>query len=352
MNTLRSEFKIGVLVVAGIVLLVLGVNYLKGFNPFARSNTYYAVYEDVAGLAVSNPVLINGYQVGQVRRIEFVEGGQGELLVEFGVEHPKLFFPSNSVAMIHSSDLFGTKAIRIDRGDSPVSAASGDTLLDNVEDDIAAQVAKQIEPLQRKTTDLIKSVEKVILDIESVFSSEATSQLPAALESVQRTVASLETTAANLDSTVAENRSNFKRVMSNVRSLTSTLNASSGDLTNAISNFSTLSDSLSRIEFAATMAKANQALEDVSTITGQIAAGEGSLGKLVQSDSLHDGLVATNLELQLLLDDLQMHPWKYVQVNLIGRKQKSEFSKKDLMRLRDIIADELEGQEGGSSSND
>ena len=50
----------------------------------------------------------------------------------------------------------------------------GDTLLDNVEDDIAAQVAKQIEPLQEKTTDLIKSVEKVILDIESVFSSEAT----------------------------------------------------------------------------------------------------------------------------------------------------------------------------------
>ena len=352
MNTLRSEFKIGVLVVAGIVLLVLGVNYLKGFNPFARSNTYYAVYDDVAGLAVSNPVLINGYQVGQVRRIAFVEGGQGELLVEFGVEHPKLFFPSNSVAMIHSSDLFGTKAIRIDRGDSPVSANAGDTLLDNVEDDIAAQVAKQIEPLQRKTTDLIKSVEKVILDIESVFSSEATRQLPAALENVQRTVESLETTAANLDSTVAENRGNFKRVMSNVRSLTSTLNASSGDLTNAISNFSTLSDSLSRIEFAATMALANQALEDVSTIAGQIADGEGSLGKLVQSDSLHDGLVATNLELQLLLDDLPRHPWKYVQVNLIGRKQKSEFSKKDLIRLRDIIADELEGQEGGSSSND
>ena len=100
------------------------------------------------------------------------------------------------------------------------------------------------------------------------------------------------------------------------------------------------------------MALANQALEDMSTIAGQIAAGEGSLGKLVQSDSLHDGLVATNLELQLLLDDLQMHPWKYVQVNLIGRKQKSEFSKKDLIRLRDIIADELEGQEGGSSSND
>ena len=111
-------------------------------------------------------------------------------------------------------------------------------------------------------------------------------------------------------------------------------------------------DSLSRIEFASTMAKANEALDAVSSITKRVANGEGSLGKLVANDSLHNGLVATNAELQLLLDDLQMHPWKYVQVNLIGRKQKSEFSKKDLKRLRNIIADEIEAQEGGSSNND
>ena len=337
MNTLRSEFKVGVLVVAGIVLLVLGVNYLKGFNPFAQSSTYFAVYEDVSGLAVSNPVLINGFQVGQVRRIEFVAGGQGELIVEFEVEHPSLFFPINSVAKIHSSDLFGTKAIRIEQGDSPLLAEPMDTLLVAVEDDIAAQVQKQIEPLQRKTTDLIKGVEKVIENIESIFNSEATNKLPEALESVQRSVRSLERTAANLDSTVAENRSNFGRIMSNVSSLSTALNNSSDDLTNAIQNFSSLSDSLAGIEFAATMAKANDALTQVSSITARIAAGEGSLGKLVVSDSLHDGLVATNLELQLLLDDLQMHPWKYVQVNLIGRKPKSEFSKKDMQRLEKLI---------------
>ena len=155
MNKLRPEFKIGLLVVTGLVLLVIGVITSK-FN--TRSNSYYAVYDNVSGLAVSNPVIINGYKVGQVRRIEFLKGGQGELIVEFVVEHPNLFFPLNSVAMIHSSDLLGTKAIRIDRGDSPTLAMPGDTILDNVEDDIAAQVAKQIEPLQRKTTDLIKSV--------------------------------------------------------------------------------------------------------------------------------------------------------------------------------------------------
>jgi phospholipid/cholesterol/gamma-HCH transport system substrate-binding protein len=351
-SSLRPEFKVGVLVVSGIVLLVLGVNYLKGFNPFAASNTYYAVYEDVRGLAVSNPVLINGFQVGQVRRVEFVEGGHGELLVEFNVEHPELYFPNNTVAMIHSSDLFGTKAIRLEYGDSPDFAVSGDTLVPNVEDDIAAQVQKQIEPLQRKTTDLIKGVDVIIENIQSIFEGDASTKVPEALESMQRMVESLERTAANLDSTVAENRYAFGKVMGNVRSLTTTLNANSEELTNTIQNLSNFSDSLASIELASTMARANQALADLTAITAKVSAGEGSLGKLVMSDSLHDGLVATNLELQLLLDDLQMHPWKYVQVNLIGRKPKSEFSKKDLQRLRTIIDEELEAQGMGSSDND
>jgi phospholipid/cholesterol/gamma-HCH transport system substrate-binding protein len=336
-STLRPEFKVGVLVVSGIVLLVLGVNYLKGFNPFARSNTYYAVYEDVRGLSVSNPVLVNGFQVGQIRRVEFVPGGYGELLVEFTVEETQLFIPNNSVAMIHSSDLFGTKAIRIEFGDSPELAVSGDTLVPNVEDDIAAQVQKQIEPLQRKTTDLIKGVDVIIENIQSIFESDATNQLPEALESVKRTLESLERTAANLDSTVAENRSNFGRVMGNVRSLTTTLNNSGEDLQNTLANLSDFSDTLSGLDLGTTMRKANEVLADLETVTSQVASGEGSLGKLVMEDSLHDELVATNVELQLLLDDLQMHPWKYVQVNLIGRKQKSEWSKKDLQRLEQLI---------------
>lgn len=85
------------------------------------------------------------------------------------------------------------------------------------------------------------------------------------------------------------------------------------------------------------MRKANEVLADLERVTSKVAAGEGSLGKLVMEDRLHDELVATNVELQLLLDDLQMHPWKYVQVNLIGRKQKSEWSKKDLERLEQLI---------------
>ena len=70
---INNETKIGVLAVVGVVLLVLGFNFLKGNNLFKKENRLFAVYQNVQGLAKSNPVVINGLQIG---RIESLDGGK------------------------------------------------------------------------------------------------------------------------------------------------------------------------------------------------------------------------------------------------------------------------------------
>ena len=117
-----KEFRIGALVIAGLILLVLGVNYLKGFNPFSPSNTYYAHYEKIDGLAVSNPVLVNGFKVGQVTQVQFADEGDGSLLVGFDIEESALLLTKDATAKIISSDLFGTKAINLIAGTSSEAA--------------------------------------------------------------------------------------------------------------------------------------------------------------------------------------------------------------------------------------
>ena len=117
MATESKEFKIGALVIGGLVLLVLGVNYLKGFNPFSPSNTYYAAYAAIDGLAVSNPVVVNGFKVGQVTEVGFSDAGDGSLIVAFEIEQSALRIPSDTRAKIVSSDFFGTKAIDLIAGE-------------------------------------------------------------------------------------------------------------------------------------------------------------------------------------------------------------------------------------------
>ena len=344
-NRISQEFKIGTLMILGIVLLVTGLNYLKGFNPMSKQIHLYAVYERIEGLAVSNPVLVNGFKVGQVTNVGFSDKGDGTLLVEFTIEESNLKVPIDSDAKIFSSDLFGTKSIKIEPGITEIYIQDGDTLVSSVEMDITETVRKELEPLRRKTEELIKGVDDILLNMKAVFEDDATQGLPAAFESMQRTLRTLEHTADNLDGLVEENRVIFTRVMTNVDALALNLSNNNRKIANIISNFSDLSDSLVTVDISNTMAKADKAIDEIAMMTSRINNGEGTLGQLMVNDSLYNGLVESNVEIQELLDDLQLNPWKYVRVSLFGRKQDAKMSKGDIKRMEKMIREEMEKQQ-------
>ena len=343
-SRISQEFKIGTLMIMGVALLFLGLNYLKGFNPFSKQIKLYAVYEKIEGLSVSNPVLVNGFKVGQVSKVAFSDKGDGSILVEFTIEESKLKVPIDSDAKIYSSDLFGTKAIKIEPGVTHAYVQSGDTLFSSVEMDISEAVRKELEPLRRKTEELIKGVDDILLNMKAVFDDDATKSLPTAFESLQRTVRTLENTVENIDGLVIENRVIFKNVMTNIDGIAQNLNENNKQISNIITNFSDLSDSLVTVNITRSLAKAEKAIDEIAVVTKRINNGEGTLGKLLVNDSLYDGLVDTNIEMQDLLDDLQLNPWKYVRVSLFGRKQNAKMSKGDVKRMETMIREEMEKQ--------
>ena len=330
--------------IIGVVLLVTGVNYLKGFNPLSKQTHLFAVYERIEGLSVSNPVLVNGFKVGQVTKVNFLEDGDGELLVEFTIEESSLKVPIDSEAKIYSSDLFGTKAIKIEPGIAQTYIQDGDTLLSSVEMDITAAVRKELEPLRRKTEELIKGVDDILINMKAVFEDDATQGLPSAFESMQRTLRTIENTAENFDALVENNAIVLTRIMTNVDALALNLSKNNKNINNIISIFSNLSDSLITVDIARTMSKAEKAMDEITVITSRVNRGEGTLGKLMVDDSLYNGLVESNIEIQELLDDLQLNPWKYVRVSLFGRKQSAKMSKGDVKRMEKMIREEMAQQ--------
>ncbi|MDA0912735.1 MAG: MlaD family protein [Bacteroidetes bacterium] len=344
MGQVSKEFRIGALVIVGLILLVLGVNYLRGFNPFGNSQTYYARYEKIDGLAISNPVLINGFKVGQVTRVYFSETGDGSLIVAFDVEESSLKLTRDAKAKITSSDLFGTKAIDLINGESEELALPGDTLISDLEMGIAEAVRIELMPLKNKTDQLIDGVDDILENLKAVFEADATLGLPTAFESIQRTVESLEQTSLKLDAMVAENRSTLASILRNVDGITTNLKNHNDELSNVMENFSDISDSLAAVNFAQTIERANTALIQVDEITRKINNGEGSLAQLINSDSLHNGLIETNRELEFLINDLYMNPWRYVRVSVFGRKQDKALSEKELEKLREIIDEEIENR--------
>ena len=81
---ISNETKIGALTAIAITILILGYSFLRGDEIFDGANRYYGVYENVDGLTVSKPILVNGFQIGRVSKMKLQK--DGSTMVEFSVD--------------------------------------------------------------------------------------------------------------------------------------------------------------------------------------------------------------------------------------------------------------------------
>src|SRR3954466_3579568 len=127
---ISNETKIGALTTIAITILILGYSYLRGNDVFSGSNKFYAIYHSVDGLTVSKPVLVNGFPIGRVSKMQL--RNDGHTVVEFKIDD-QYNVPVNTLARLVSTDLLGNKAIVFELGNSNEFAENKDTLRADVQ---------------------------------------------------------------------------------------------------------------------------------------------------------------------------------------------------------------------------
>ncbi|MEZ4799120.1 MAG: MlaD family protein [Flavobacteriales bacterium] len=318
-----KEFIIGVVVVFTIAVLYMGVNYLKGVNLLSKQLRFYSVYENVAGLTASNAVTLNGHKIGIVSDVAMHPSGDGRLIVEVIINESKLNVPNDTKLEIFDADLFGGKGIRIVMGKSSVFAEDRDTLPGEIALGLTETIKQEIEPLKQKSSELFAGIDSVITSLNNVLGSASDDGgLNQVFSDLKSTLSNLESTTSSLDKLMMNNSEKLSSIFTNVESITSNLKANNDKLTNAITNISTLSDTLARMELATTVLKVNRALESFDGVMTKVNEGTGTLGQLVNNDSLHVELVNASHSLDLLLEDMRLHPKRYVHFSVFGKKEK------------------------------
>jgi len=306
---------IGLVVTGAIIILVWGVNFLKGFNMFSSDQVFYARYERVDGLKKSSPVTLRGYKIGQIKSIGFDGPSADHLLVEFSISD-QFQLPKNSVARIESSDIMGTKEIRLIPGTEKSQLQSGDTLSGSIEGDLKEQVSMQMLPLKKKAENLMSSVDSVLTVIQYIFNAKTRENLTKSFGSIEQTFKKLENTSGNLDTIVSSQKTHLKNIISNVDSITGNLKQNNKNITNILTNFSSISDSLSATDITQTINHAKLTLQQSNEILEKINSGKGSMGLLVNNDTLYMNLEAASNSLTNLLIDLKNNPKKYMHFSL------------------------------------
>ena len=298
MNKLFSrEIILGASVLIALLALVFGINYLKGVNIFKAANYYYASYTNVAGLAQSAPVTLNGYKVGLVRDIAYEYDNPGHVKVEISLDR-QLLLPEGTSAVI-VTDMLGTSTIELRMGTSPnllevgskISGVVGSGLMDKV------------------STELMPSIIQIAPHIDSlVVALTAVAADPALVNSVRR----LDAIMANLEATTTQLNRTVPALLKNANSTMANVSDISANISQVSSALAVLSDDLKRMPLDSTLRNINSITANLDEATSKLNSTNSSLGLLLNDPGLYHNLNNSAAHVDSILIDLKKQPKRYI----------------------------------------
>jgi phospholipid/cholesterol/gamma-HCH transport system substrate-binding protein len=300
--------------VIGITILYLGFNYLKGIDFFSSSTKYYAVYNNINGLNVSNPVFINGFAVGRVSRIELLQPAQDKVLVELDLKGNVILGDSSFATL--NSDFLGNKSILINTGDLNKPLESGDTLIAVLDKGITELLTESAQPVANSLESTIKKI-NAILDNLSGNSGKINSIME-----------NIESTTRTLQYTIRQTGTNFENLSLKFQEVGDTLNYTASLTNQSLRNMSVFTDSLKRIEINKTLKEIDQAVAGLNEAINSFSTSQGTLGKLMNDDSLYVNLNQAAVNLNDLLIHFNENPKHFL--GPLGKS--SEKIEKDLRK--------------------
>lgn len=295
------------------MVLVWGINFLKGRDIFRTEKVYIARYKNVGGLETSTVVQLNGLKIGYVREIYFAEDLSGDLIVKVAVFN-KFPLPVGTTAEIANNDLLGSKIVKLSLGKSAQFYQNNDTIKTKIESDLMSQVTEQIAPIKAKAERLIVSLDSIVSGVSLMLNSESRRNISKSIEQISLTMENIEQISSDLSIVISEQKNNLSATIINLKDLTEHLNSDSKSLGHILNNFSTLSDSINPVELKSTLYHLNKTVSGLETILSNINNTNGTLGLLVKDSTLYTHLAESSDNLNQLLIDLKRNPHRYLKI--------------------------------------
>lgn len=319
---ISNETKVGVMAVVGIVLLIVGFNFLKGHGIFKKEKHIYAVYNDVQGLVKSNPVVINGLQIG---RIENLDGGKDMKKIVVTVSLTKdVNIPNNSLAVINPN-LLGSPTMEIQLGTSSTYLKNGDTLLTSLSGGAFDEAMKLINPVLYEVRNAVKSLDSVLTTITTVFDVRTKDNIQSILNNLNLATASFVVTAKSTQKLLDYQNGALAQSLNNVNTFTSNLNKNNSKLDSIVDYTNRFSKNISEINLQKSLDSLNVAINNFKTGSEKINSKDGSIGLLLNDKTLYNNLKSTTEKINILLDDIRVHPRRYVNISIFGKKDKGNY---------------------------
>lgn len=319
--TVSNETKVGALTAVAITLLILSFNFLKGKTLLKTGNYLYAVYSETKGIKISNPVYVKGFQVGAVADIENADPNIASIIVSIKLTD-NYNIPVNSVAVIRENPL-GTPSIDIQLGDQKTYLQQGDTLQTAEAKGMLSGIMDKVTPVTVQLEKTIQTLDEVLKNINTIFDPRTKNNLQSVIANVNKTTESLVVSSASLQQMLNQQTGSIAQSMNNVNKFTKNLSDNNEKISQTLGNVAKASDNLAKADLAGSISQLKTAVSNLNEVVEKINSDKGSMGKLLNDPSLYNNLNNTIKSANILVDDLRMHPKRYVNISVFGKKDKT-----------------------------
>lgn len=308
MKFLTKEVRLALTAIVAMILVFLGINFLKGINVFQATNSYYVQFRNINGLTISNPVFANGYPVGIVRTIEYDYSRTDNVIV--GIElQDEMRMPQGTRAELVTELMGGVKMNLILEKNPTQFVEQGDTIQGGMH-----------KGSLNKMEAMIPVVEQILPKLDSIMGNLNRVLADTALTTTLHNV-------ATMSGELAETSKSLNRMMKK-------------DVPALVANLKEVSDNVNKItadvaeaDLSATIEQVNATLQKVKSFSKQLDdmgytlnrkmnSKDNTLGLLLNDRSVFDNLNSTISHADSLMIDLKAHPKRYVHFSIFGRKDK------------------------------
>ncbi len=313
---LSREVKIGIYGACMILLLYLGINYIKSQGILSRNRTFYATYENSDGIQSSSPVTLQGYRVGTVEKMWF-DMPSNRVILKISVDH-EYPLPTGTTAKIGSASLMGGKELQLQLGKGSGHLQDGDTIPSVYEPGLMEILSTEYDKIKEQAGAIVTKLDSALEGINKLFSDENTRNISVALANLRQLT----------DDASGIVKGDFAHTMHNLNSLSSSLNK---EVPGIVSGLGEVVDSARR-SVPELLSRGNEAISLLQNVLQDIESGDGTLGMLLKDSTVYNNLTNATKNLNLLVIDIKEHPGSYVHFSVFGGKQK----KQDDLKPKDV----------------
>ncbi len=286
MERSRNELRVGMVLLAAIVVLVGGIMWAKGFSLKVRQYDITVVFDDVQGLEAGSNVLANGVEKGRVHKIYLKEG---HVYVDASIDKDVKLFRDYRI-IVDSPTLLAGKVLSMYPGHEPPYTNTDSVLIGSP----TLGMAQAVEMFKDLSSDLkltINNLNAVLVSFEEIV-GDSTNQA-----NIRGTI----TNSADMTRLSAE------WLRDNRQALTTTLDQVEQTFVKAQELMATTETQLSSsmTNFDSTLVQINTVATSLRQVLDALNSDQSTAGKMLHDDELYVRLNTVLAELEGLAGDVR-----------------------------------------------